>query len=121
MKVRISAPIFLIFLACYTWAEDIKPWSIAVHAYSNEREEIPQLDAFAIFAARETGKGFLNRTIIKREYFHFGATFCILMDYRIYEPARERQRILADLEKIGKGSADDVYVEVTNPSDCFVE
>lgn len=101
-------------------AEDLKPWTISVKVYKHRPEtEFKQLDSVAVLASRETGKGFLNRTSVFREDFSFGASFCMLIDYRIDKPERERARILNELAAMDAGNDVDVSFDVSNPADCF--
>ncbi len=109
-----------VFPVLATGAEDLKPWTITVRVYSYQApDKFPQLDSVATIIARETGKGFINSTSIFRDGFHYGATFCSLVDYRIDQAEKEKQRIVGELKDIQKDPNEVLDFEVINPSDCF--
>lgn len=100
--------------------EDLSPWTISVRAYSfRPGNEFPELDEVAILVAKETAKGFLNRTTVSRDTFHYGATFCLLIDPRVDSAEKQKNRILSELKDIPNGETDTISYEVINPSDCF--
>lgn len=113
--------LFLFFnVIPFSNADDLKPWTISVIAYSHGPVgEFRELESVATFVARETAKGFLNRTLVSRDAFHYGATFCLLVDHRVDSAEKQRQRILVELKKFHETQDGKISFEISNPSDCL--
>lgn len=101
-------------------SSDLRPWTIAVLAYSHRSTgEFRELESVARLVAQETAKGFLNRTTVSRDAFHYGATFCLVIDHRVDSAVKQRERILGELKKIRAQESDMIFYEIDSPSDCF--
>jgi hypothetical protein len=111
--------LLVLFLHSPVYCEDLTPWTITVRAYAfGQIDEFPQLEMISKIAVNETAKGFLNRNTIYREAFHYGATFCLLVDFRIDESEKQKTRIIEEFKKIPIDD-DKFSIEILNPSDCF--
>lgn len=101
-----------------SFEEDIRSWTVVVRIYSNRpQQRVEALEKMAVLTANETAKGFLNRSHIFRDDYHFGATFCLLIDGRVYEAEGQKKRILEEINQIIRID-DSLTVEVINPADC---
>ncbi|MGE0174350.1 MAG: hypothetical protein AB7T49_16260 [Oligoflexales bacterium] len=96
-------------------------WAIMVTAYQiSPNEDSTVLEELGSLVVRETANGFLSKTIITKDGFHEGATFCILVNKNLGNSEDERNRILTEITELQETAQIDDF-NVTHPADCFAE
>jgi hypothetical protein len=123
MKWMCAAVIALSQLTEIGYAADVKDaqWSIRVNVYRNfSGSDFEPLTELGSLVAKEASNGFLLKSVITRNGFHQGATFCLLVNPNLGDASEEKARILAAIEALkSQGSFDDF--SISSPSSCMIE
>lgn len=109
----------------FVFAEDnanseIENYSIKVRLYrgSPEADSFTALFDLSKIVAMETAKGFIKRTLILRDDFHVGATYCLYIDKDLYDATEQLERIKGLVSSLSPEGQFLDY-QVTHPSDCL--
>lgn len=114
----------LAVLISFSWAQanEIENYSIEIKMY----RAFPPVENFTAMydlgwhVAKETAKGFIKKAVIKKQAYHTGVTYCLIIDPSLSDANFQFERILNLLRAL-KPEGQYVQYKVSSPSNCLKE
>ena len=100
-------------------ASDLDNWTIKVRLYRGYPPlPFEALNKIGVMVVEETSKGFLKKSVVYRDNWHPGSTFCMYVDPKLGNAEKVRDDILRRLGELHpRGQFLEFQVE--NPSNCM--